>query len=129
MHPAWDDMRFRHVCPCNNSEQYAWIRSHSVASLGEMLMILGEEEHTSAEIYSLYRTLRVVVLKRRKDRCSAKGRSSTGSRLSGMAGASVKRELKSFKDLLIEEYSTLMALALPDETAKRFSTKPCNTFI
>jgi hypothetical protein len=116
--PAWDHMRFRHVCPCSNSERYAWIRSHSVVSLGEMLMILGEE-HTLAEIYSLYRTLRVVVLKRRKDRCSASsgvlGRSSTGSSLSGMAGASVKRELKSSKDLLIEEYSTLMAQSLPDK--------------
>jgi hypothetical protein len=32
-----------------------------------------------------------------------------------MAGASVKRELKSSKELLIEEYSTLMAQSLPDK--------------
>ena len=113
--PSWTDMRFRHVCPCKNTHQYVWIRSHSVISLGEMLMILGTD-HTAAEIYSLYRILRVVCLKRRKDRCSARGgQPSTGSRVSGMAGAAVRREFKSSKDLLIDEYATLMAQTLPGD--------------
>ena len=64
LRPHWVDMRFRHVCPCKNTEEYMWIRSHSVISIGELLLILGTD-HTAAEIYSLYRTLRVVCLKRR----------------------------------------------------------------
>ena len=115
--PAWNDMRFRHVCPCRNTDKYVWIRSHSVISLGELLMILGTD-YTAAEIYSLYRILRVVCLKRRKDRCSARGPPSSGSRVSGMAGAAVKREFKSSKELLIDEYTTLMAQALPGDNDK-----------
>ena len=118
LRPYWVDMRFRHVCPCKNTEEYTWIRSHSVISLGELLMILGTD-YTAAEIYSLYRILRVVCLKRRKDRCSARGGPpSSGSRVSGMAGAAVKREFKSSKELLIDEYATLMAQALPGDNDK-----------
>jgi hypothetical protein len=33
LRPKWNDMRFRHVCPCENTDNYMWIRSHSVISL------------------------------------------------------------------------------------------------
>ena len=82
-------------------------------------MILGTD-YTAAEIYSLYRILRVVCLKRRKDRCSARGGPpSSGSRVSGMAGAAVKREFKSSKELLIDEYATLMAPACQATTTRK----------
>ena len=81
-------------------------------------MILGTD-YTAAAIYSLCRILRVVCLKRRKDRCSARGGPpSSGSKVSGMAGAAVKREFKSSKELLIDEYATLMAQALPGDNDK-----------
>ncbi len=47
--PTWNDMCFRHVCPCANIDKYVWIRSHSVISSGELLMILGTY-YTAAEI-------------------------------------------------------------------------------
>ena len=117
--PDWDSMRFRHVCPCVYDKDYVWIRTAVVASLGELFMILGKQ-CTAAEIYGLYRTLRIVCLKRRKDRS---GNKLLGSARSGTAGPSVRKTLRHWKELLIEEYATLMGKALPAQDDKRANSE------
>ena len=108
--PDWDRMRFRHVCPCVDTEEYAWVRHGAVVSVGELFMILGQE-YTAAEIYTLYRCLRIVCLKRRKGRSG--GHSALGSAVAGVAPHRVLQEHKGWRQLLIEEYATLKGQALP----------------
>jgi len=113
--PAWGRMKFRHICPCEGVQTFAWFRTSMVVSLGAMFMLLGKEV-PAAQIYSLYRTLRIVVLKRRKAKC---GYSWVGNAVSGMAAASIRESTKQWRDLLIEEYATLRGQALPVLDDKR----------
>jgi len=113
--PAWDRMKFRHICPCEGVQTFAWFRISMVVSLGAMFMLLGKEV-PAAQIYSLYRTLRIAVLKRRKTKCGYRG---VGNAVSGMAAASIRESTKQWRELLIEEYATLRNQALPAVDDKR----------
>ncbi len=116
--PAWDQMRFRHVCPCVDTDKYAWVRQGKVVSIGELFMLLGQE-YTAAEIYAFYRCMRIVCLKRRKNRSG--GHSALGSAVAGVAAGRVRRGLGDWRELLIEEYATLKGQPLPAREEKRYS--------
>ena len=73
------------------------------------------KEFTASEIYTLYRTLRVAVLKRRKDWCGHQG---VGNSVSGLASKSVRRDMKGWKEMLVEEYCLLRGRTLPDRRNK-----------
>ena len=61
----WERQRYRVIVPCVGTQNYQWHRTGQVAALGELFMALGKK-WTASAIYAFYRTLRVVVLKRRK---------------------------------------------------------------
>ena len=67
--PDWKEQRFRVAVPIMQpnsvSSKWEWRRQCSVTTLGELLLILGEH-CTEAQIYSLYRTLRIVAVKRQE---------------------------------------------------------------
>ena len=73
-------------------------------------MLLGRE-YTAAQIYTLYRCMRIVVVKRRKHKSG--GHSSLGSAVAGLAAGRVMRLHKDWKRLLIEEYATLQGQDVP----------------
>ena len=58
LEPAWEKMRFRHVCPCQDNNDFAWVRFAAVLSIGELFMLLGRE-YTAAQICTLYRCMRL----------------------------------------------------------------------
>ena len=103
-------MRFRHVCLCRGNDDFAWVRRGTVLSLGELFMLLGRE-YTAAQIYTLYRCMRIVVLKRRKQKSG--GHSSLGSAVAGLAAGRVIRLHEGWTQLLIEEYATLQGQGVP----------------
>ena len=126
--PDWDKLTFRHVCPCKGTDCFAWVRVSVVASLGELFLILGKE-FTASEIYTVYSTLRIAVLKRRKDHC---GKPGVGNNVSGLASKSVRRDMKGWKEMLVEEYCLLRCLDLPhphDKPAQRMLYNQATQFL
>ena len=75
-------------------------------------MLLGME-YTAAQIYTLYRCMRIVVLKRRKHKSG--GHSSLGSAVAGVAAGRVMRLHEDWKQLIIEEYATLQGQDVPPD--------------
>ena len=65
----------------------------------------------TAQIYTLYRCMRIVVVKRRKNKSG--GHSSLGSAVAGLAAGRVMRLHEDWKQLLIEEYATLQGQDVP----------------
>ena len=56
--------------PSTSTSDFEWRRTGSVVTLGQLFMILGKT-HNNAAIYYLYRTLRIVALKKRKTSAAA----------------------------------------------------------
>ena len=83
--PDWAVQRKRCAVPCQNAIEYEWLRAGPITTLGELFQHLGTE-FTAKEIYAFYRTLRLVVLKRKKD--AARPKEKPGS-ASGSVGSSV----------------------------------------
>ena len=113
LQPAWEKMRFRHVCPCQDNNNFAWVRHGTVLSVGELFMLLGRE-YTAAQIYTLYRCMRIAVVKSRKHKSG--GHSSLGSAVAGLAAGRVMRLHEDWKQLRIEEYSTLQGQDVPSDS-------------
>ena len=79
--PNWAKQVNRVICPCIDPAcGYEWARRGTVLTLGELFLALGRE-YAAAEIYSFYRTLRIVALKRRKQH---RGRASASSSATGV---------------------------------------------
>ena len=79
--PNWVKQVNRVTCPFIESAcGYEWARRGTVLTLGELFLALGRE-YTAAQIYSFYRTLCIVALKRRKQR---NGRASASSSATGV---------------------------------------------
>ena len=64
--PCWENQVSRLIAPCRSVDDWQWYRAGPVITLGELFIALGKQ-FTADDIYSFYRTLRVVVLKRQKD--------------------------------------------------------------
>ena len=65
----------------------------------------------TAQIYTLYRCMRIVVVKRRKNKSG--GHSSLGSAVAGLAAGRVMRLHEDWAQLLIQEYATLQGQDVP----------------
>ena len=66
LEPDWEQQVYRITCPCQDAQcGYEWARYSPAFTLGELFLALGKE-YTAAQIYSFYRTLRLVAVKRRK---------------------------------------------------------------
>ena len=79
--PNWAKQVNRVICPCIDPAcGYEWARRGTVLTLGELFLALGRE-YAAAEIYSFYRTLRIVALKRRKQH---RGRAPASSSATGV---------------------------------------------
>ena len=59
-----------------------WFRTGKVITLGELFLTLGRV-YTAASIYAFYRTLRILVVKRRKSKSCVPGSASTSRGLIG----------------------------------------------
>ena len=87
-------------------KEYMWYRCGKVITLGELFMLLGRE-YTAAAIYALYRTLRIVSLKRRKGQLFVRGSASQWIGITGgdLQASRIRRHLgsdTSTKDLLVQ---------------------------
>ena len=119
--PDWHAQKLRVLVPCGGTPDYHWCRDGLVVTLGQLFYILGKN-WTAAQIYSFYRTLRIVALKRRKAvRGGPRDQALpvTGSLLAGTAGARIKHELAPMKMQLVEEYATLTGEDTPTPHSAR----------
>ena len=73
--PNWIDQWNRLQVPCTNTDYYIWFRTGAVITLGELFLALGRV-CTAASINAFYRTLHIVVVKRRKIKSHAPGSAS-----------------------------------------------------
>jgi hypothetical protein len=67
LEPDWRRQRYRILCPCRNSDNYMWVRTGSVSSLGHLLDVLNDT-FTANEIYYAYLHLPIVAVKRKQRR-------------------------------------------------------------
>ena len=100
---------------------YMRFRTGKVITLGELFLLLGREQ-TAASIYSFFRTLRVVVVKRRKSESYAPGSASArlGLTASSLQANNMKRGLClniQTKEYLVAEF--LEAVGLPNQPKSR----------
>ncbi len=84
--PDWRGQQCRVVVNCVGTTQWEWRRIGLVVTLGELFLLLGQD-WTAAAIYSLYRALRIVALKRRKT--SSASAPASGS-ATGMTGSDLQ---------------------------------------
>jgi hypothetical protein len=109
--PNWDEQKLRIVVPCRGTQLYEWRRGGPVGTLGELMLKLGEE-YDAAQIYYFYRTLRLVALKRRKDKPGAVGIGqalpATGMRQAGVSAGVIRRGMQVGSVRIVEEYMALM---------------------
>ena len=70
-----------------------------------------DKRSKAAQMYTLYRRMRIDVAKRRKHKSG--GHSSLGSAVAGLAAGRVMRLHEDWKQLLIEEYATLQGQDVP----------------
>ena len=106
--PDWDEQWNRLQVPCARAPGYMWFRIGRVITLGELFLALGQV-YTAKAIYAFYRTLRIVVLKRRKDHSNKSGSASarTGLIRSPLQANRIKYSLCSdntIKNYLVAEY-------------------------
>jgi len=125
--PDWKRQVYRTFCPCVGTEKWIWCRTGPVISLGQLFLILGRPSvgWNAAQIYYYYCTLRIVATKRRKH-VPGGGRRDwptdatpplTGQHLAKTSAAAVKAEFN--RVALVEEYSALHGMAMPDITQER----------
>ena len=107
LRPDWKEQVSRITCPCLDPEcGYEWARGGKVITLGELFLALGKQ-YTAAQIYSFYRTLRLVAVKRRKlhgAHGSASG-SATGVTATEFQAARIRLEHTPNKHQLVAEYA------------------------
>ena len=82
LRPNWREQWNRLQVPCMGTNDYMWFRTGEVTTLGELFLALGRE-YTAASIYAFFRTLRVVVVKRRKGKSYKPGSASASTGLTG----------------------------------------------
>ena len=108
--PAWEEQTNRVLVPCKIAEQWQWHRAGPVITLGELFLALGQS-YTASAIYSFYRTLRLVVLKRGKQAQRSRGTpgsaSVTGMTGSALQAAAIRQEFRNSQYLLTDEYITV----------------------
>ena len=119
--PDWDEQWNRLQVPCIYAPGHMWFRTGKVITLGELFLLLGRE-HTAASIYAFYRTLRILVLKRRKSESYVPGSASArlGLTASSLQAGNMKRALCSniqMKEYLVAEF--LEAVGLPKQPKTR----------
>ena len=86
LHPDWTKQVHRILCPCVVPDSgMIWCRTATVVTLGELFLALGKQ-CTSRQIYALYRTLRIVAVKRRKGQGGKVGVSGSGVQASRSLG-------------------------------------------
>ena len=114
LNPDWRAQVNRCIVPCQNADTYEWLRKGPVATLGELFKHLGIVQ-TAKAIYALFRTCRLVALKRKKD--SRKRTAPPGSAITGVTGsplqaASIRSEYTraTHGDALVEEYIQVKGL-------------------
>ena len=113
--PDWDEQWNRLQVPCTYAPGHMWFRTGRVITLGELFLALGEE-YTAKAIYAFYRTLRIVVLKRRKSHSKKLG---SGRTWRGVTGSPLQASRMKFsfssedtiKKYLVEDYCEAMGLA------------------
>ena len=66
LQPHWEEQWNRLCVPCKGTKRFAWLRTGSVMTLGELFRVL-HHKYTCREIYVLYLHLDIVSLKRKKD--------------------------------------------------------------
>ena len=107
LRPDWKEQVSRITCPCLDPEcGYEWARGGKVITLGELFLALGKQ-YTAAQIYSFYRTLRLVAVKRRKLH-GAHGAASgiaTGVTATEFQAARIRLEHMPKKHQLVAEYA------------------------
>ena len=106
--PNWEGQWSRLLVPCADAGDYMWFRTGKVITLGELFLALGEV-YTAAAIYTFYRTLRIVVLKRQKTKSYKRGSASASTGLTGgpLQASTMKRRLclnRSTKEYLVAEF-------------------------
>ncbi len=118
LRPNWAEQVSRVTCPCVDPAcGYEWARGGTVLTLGELFLALGKQ-YTAAQIYSFYRTLRLVAVKRRKGH-GAHARvsgSATGVTQSDFQAARVRLEHTPNKEQLLAEYAAANELGHLDAT-------------
>ena len=115
LRPDWASQVTRVRVPCFGTDAFEWRRTGLVVSLGELMRALGVN-YTAKQIYYLYRTLRIVALKRSK---TAKGPGSAsagaGMRDSGLQAATLRKKMRN-KQQLMTEYAAAMGVEFQDTT-------------
>ena len=103
--PDWRNQKYRIVVPCKSNEEHAWYRTGLTVSLGEMFLHLGMN-WTARQIYYLFRSMRIVGLKRRKGvSATAPGSASvTGTTASSFQGAAIRSSLRPAKESIVQDY-------------------------
>ena len=98
--PNWRGQTIRVRVPCCQTVEFEWHRTGTVVSLGGLMRALGQQ-FTAKQVYSFYRALRVVALKRNKGRKPASfGVAAVGMAASGPQAAHLRAELN--KDQLVQ---------------------------
>ena len=95
---------------------YEWVRTGTTFTLGELCFALGQQ-YTAAQIYTFYRTLPLVAVKRRRQYTNDRGLvAATGATASSFRA--VRRSLvqKPNKRQLLEEYAAANDLGQPSQT-------------
>ena len=109
--PDWPAQVNRCIVPCLNAVTYEWLRKGPVTTLGELFKHVGKN-HTAKAIYAFYRTRRLVVVKRKKNRCGRKTGMTGSSLQPSMIRSEYTQELKqTHGDALVEEYIQVKALS------------------
>ena len=107
LRPDWKEQVSHITCPCLDPEcGYEWARGGKVITMGELFLALGKQ-YTAAQIYSFYRTLRLVAVKRRKLHGAhgpASG-SATGVTATEFRAARIRLEHTPNKHQLVAEYA------------------------
>ena len=106
--PNWPKQWNRLQVPCVGTGFRMWFRTGKVITLGELFLALGRV-YTAASIYAFYRTLRLVVIKRRPQKSYSPGSASasTGLTHGPLQASSMKRSLcldSTTKQYLVADY-------------------------
>ena len=109
----WDKQVTRVRVPCVGTAAFEWVRTGFVVSLGELMRALGLN-YTAKQIYYLYRTLRIVAVKRSKI-VKAPGSASAGAGMGDrvLQAATLRKKIRN-KQQLMTEYAAAIGIEVQD---------------
>ena len=123
--PDWSAQKYRVAVPCLNVQGFEWRRCGKVASLDEILLALGHVEavdtggYLAASIYYLYRSRRIVCVKRQKSQSHASAQSMLKARLKPAVIRADMRQNR--KEDLVAELCRVAQIEVPGAASAKFN--------